>query len=354
VILPEYEFPKPYLELLTENALNIQVSAPYAFDNLRRAYQSILAKKSSIENPLLEMLEFHGICARAVTAALAIEGLTPPSEKRHWPKPHHISEILTVPHYDTTGSVLRAIMMCMEVELAATAPHDVIMIDGSLTTPLIYINQALGVLSESSDKLVDIFSSKVETAVENVDIIIESKRSDKIFVALPKYTVKKELSKHILGIGEYEDRGLLTFILESGEYVGPMEKGATSAPLYIERISPKYSGFVRRYLDKIKNLKVIYYRPFEHIPTLRLEISNSIAKNPQRLSALFEAIKIQCGAPSILEPYPLYLADRMVKQLRKALPALRRTATQEISDRFEDRLGFTFLAMHGYRTDWGK
>jgi len=290
----------------------------------------------------------------AATAALAIEGLTPPSEKRYWPKPHHLCEMLAVPHYDSTANVLRAVMMCMELELAVTAPHDVVMIDGSLTTPLIYINQALSQLDESSEELAGILNSRVENTVNDVITIIESKRSDKIFVALPKYTTKKELSSKMLELGDYEDRGLLSFILESGEYVGPIEKGVTSAPWNVERISPKYEGFVNNYLDKIRNLQIFYYRPYEHIPALRLEVAHSIAKNPQRLSVLFEAIRIQCGAPSIFEPYPLYLADRMAKHLRMALPALRRTATQDIAESWEYKLGNAFLAMHGYRTDWGK
>ena len=161
-------------------------------------------------------------------------------------------------------------------------------------------------------------NSKIENAIRDIVTIIESKRSDKIFVALPKYTTKKELSRKILEIGDYEDRGLLSFVLESGEYVGPIEKGATSAPGNIEKILPKYRGFVKSYLEKIRNLQIIYYRPYDHIPTLRLEVANSIAKNPQRLSILFEAIRIQCGSPSIFEPFPLYLADRMAKHLGKA------------------------------------
>ena len=55
------------------------------------------------------------ICTDLVAfAAVAMEGLTPPSEKRYWPNPHHISEILTVPHSDDTGSFARSVMMCME------------------------------------------------------------------------------------------------------------------------------------------------------------------------------------------------------------------------------------------------
>ena len=288
----------------------------------------------------------------AVTAAVAVEGLTPPVEKRFWAIPKHHCEIKAVPHCESTSSVLRAIMMCMEMELATKEPHDVVMLDGSMTTPLIYINQALGAINDAPDELNDILSEKIQDTIKAVRTIIEAKRSDKIFVAAPKYTTRKELTEKI-NLSGYEDRGLLSFILESGEYVGPIEKSAVSKPWNIEKISEEYQNFVQEYMSHIRNLRIIYYRPFEHIPTLRLEIANSIARNPHRLSALFEAIKIQCGAPSIFEPYPLYMADRMVKHLGKVLPALRRTTTQYIAERWEDDLGTPFLAMHGYRTESG-
>lgn len=288
----------------------------------------------------------------AVTAAVAVEGLTPPVEKRYWTIPKHHCEIKAVPHCESTGSVLRAIMMCMEMELATRAPHDVVMLDGSMTTPLIYINQALGATNDAPDELNEILYDKIQDTVKAVRTIVEAKRSDKIFVAAPKYTTRKELTEK-LSLSGYEDRGLLSFVLESGEYVGPIEKTAVSKPWNIEKISDEYENFVRDYMIHIRNLSIIYYRPFEHVPTLRLEVANSIARNPQRLSILFEAIKIQCGAPSIFEPYPLYMADRMVKHLGRVLPALRRTTTQYIAERWKDNLGTTFLAMHGYRTESG-
>lgn len=288
----------------------------------------------------------------AVTAAVAVEGLTPPVEKRYWTIPKHHCEIKAVPHCESTGSVLRAIMMCMEMELATRAPHDVVMLDGSMTTPLIYINQALGATNDAPDELNEILYDNIQDTVKAVRTIVEAKRSDKIFVAAPKYTTRKELTEK-LSLSGYEDRGLLSFVLESGEYVGPIEKTAVSKPWNIEKVSDEYENFVRDYMIHIRNLSIIYYRPFEHVPALRLEVANSIARNPQRLSILFEAIKIQCGAPSIFEPYPLYMADRMVKHLGRVLPALRRTTTQYIAERWKDNLGTTFLAMHGYRTESG-
>jgi hypothetical protein len=73
-------------------------------------------------------------------AAVAVEGLTPPSETRHWPEPRHLVWVETEAHEAETGTILRALMIGMELELAAQAPHEVVFLDGSLTTPLIYFN----------------------------------------------------------------------------------------------------------------------------------------------------------------------------------------------------------------------
>ena len=59
-------------------------------------------------------------------AALAVEGLTPPSETRHWPEPRHLVYVGTEGHDVDTGTVARAVMMGMELQLAAQAPHEVV------------------------------------------------------------------------------------------------------------------------------------------------------------------------------------------------------------------------------------
>lgn len=287
-----------------------------------------------------------------VTAAVAVEGLTPPMERRFWPLPRHFSVMKALPHYDSTGVMLRAIMMSMEVRLATNAPHEVVLLDGSMTTPLIYVNQALGEEEESPPELYEVLESNLRDTVESVKTIIQSERSDKIFTSVPKYTTRREISV-MLGEPGYEDRGLLSFLLRAGEYVGPISRAVESRPRYIERV-PEYSDFVNFYMEKIAWLKVIYYRPYQHVPVLRLEVSSSVAQSPQRLAMLLEAVRIQCGAPSIFEPYPLYMADRMVKHLGRALPALRQTTTQFIAEDWEDDLGTTLLAMHGYRTESGR
>ncbi|MBA7526185.1 hypothetical protein ES705_18346 [subsurface metagenome] len=287
-------------------------------------------------------------------AGVAVEGLAPPTEKRYWPKPHHLSEILTTPHSDSTTVVARAIMMCMELDLAAKAPHDVIFLDGSLTTPFIYFNQALNKADEVSDSLSSLLHERLKIALESYKEILLSKRTDKMFVGMPKYTTRREITQKILKIDGYEDRGFLSSVLDAGEFVGPVEIQEPPSRWHIDRQPANLKSIISEIIDALGNLFVVYYRPYNHFPALRMEISQSVRTNMQRLAILFESLRLQCGAPGVMEPYPLYLADRMVKHLRTALPAIRKTTTQEMSLKWEDSLGNIYLAMHGYRTEWGK
>ncbi len=47
----------------------------------------------------------------AAAAAVAMEGLTPPSEKRYWELPRHRSFVVAEPHSADTATVLRAVML---------------------------------------------------------------------------------------------------------------------------------------------------------------------------------------------------------------------------------------------------
>ncbi len=64
-------------------------------------------------------------------SAVAVEGLTPPSEARHWPEPRHLVWVEIEAHEAETGTILRAMMIGMELGLAAQAPHEVVFLDGS-------------------------------------------------------------------------------------------------------------------------------------------------------------------------------------------------------------------------------
>lgn len=286
-------------------------------------------------------------------AAVAVEGLTPPSETRHWPKPRHIPFVGSSEHSDVTSLISRALMMTFEYDLAINAPHDLVFLDGSITTPLIYINQSLQRIKEGPKILSKNLIKRIPNFLNNYKEVLLSKRTDKVYAAIPKYSSRQEISKKI-NLTDYDDRALLTFILKSGEYTTPLQFQEEPYPWHINIENVPDNDELKLINEEIKNLlndvHILYYRPQQWLPSIRIEISKSIATNNQRLALLLEGLQYQCKAPGVMEPYPTYMADRMVKHMSTALPALRKHVTQEMADKWEEEINDIYLAMHAYRT----
>jgi hypothetical protein len=293
----------------------------------------------------------------AACAAVATEGVTPPSEKRHWEKPHHRVLIHPEKHDPDTSTVIRGIMMEMELELAAKAPHDIVFLDGSLTTPLIFMNQAINKVLESDETVIG--KSLVEgfgNFLDSYKIILEAARSDKLWVSIPKYTTRRELGKKLKWPSHYDDRAILTTILSPGEFTTPIPLDQPLQPWHLRLPfdDKELERLKDEMLSAIRRLYVIYYRPQNWAPALRIEIASSIATNNSQIAVLLQGLKYQCGTPGILEPYPLYMADRMVKHLGSAIPAFRQTATRRMAELYQGDIGEIFFSTHGYRTESGR
>lgn len=291
-------------------------------------------------------------------AAVAIEGLTPPSEKRHWERPRHEVIIEPEKHDPDTTTVVRGLMMEMELELAAKAPHDIVFLDGSLTTSLIYLNQAINKVLESSETTIGkSLVEKFKDFLISYKTILESSRTDKLWVSMPKYTTRRELGKEFNWLKHYDDRAILTTILFPGEFISaiPLEQPQQSWHLRLPSDDKELERLRDEVLSAINRLYVMYYKPHNWTPALRIEMASSIATNSPRIVVLLQGLKYQCGTPGIMEPYPLYMADRMVKHLGGAVPAFRQTATMRMAELQQGGdISEIFFSMHGYRTESGR
>ena len=288
----------------------------------------------------------------AACAAVAIEGLTPPSEKRFWPKPHHISFIQPVKHDPDTATILRGLMFKMEIKIATEAPHDIVFLDGSLATPLIRLNQTVNKILETGDTPIgNKVAENFEEFLDCYKTILKATRTDKLWVGIPKYTTNREIGEEFGWLPYYDDRAILTTILNPGEFTSPILLKQPNQPWHLKLFS---GDMDRNFDDIIKKLYVIYYRPQSWSPALRVEIASSIATNNSRIAVLLQGLKYQCGTPGIFEPYPLYMADRMVKHLGSAIPAFRQTATRRMTELHQGDIGDIVLSMHGYRTESGR
>ncbi len=295
----------------------------------------------------------------AAAAAVAIEGLTPPSEQRFWETPHHRTYITAETHSSETSTILRAVMLGNELLLATKAPHDLIMLDGTLTLPVIYFNQALNQAAESPHlKCTSEFLDNCVEYLKAYRDILFSPRSDKHHIGLPKYSTRREIGKKLKWPGTHDDRGLLTFLLEPGQLTSPLllEQPTSEWHLNWKRIpagSKEASELEKDIVHGLKNICVFYYKPHQWLPVLRIELARLTATDRHRLATVVQGIKHQCSTAAMLEPYPLFLADRTVKALSTALPAFRQVATQRMSEMYNGDISEVFFTMHGYRSESG-
>lgn len=292
-------------------------------------------------------------------ASVAVEGLTPPSEKRYWEQPNHSVFVSTETHHPDTATVLRAVMLGRELQLAVKAPHDIVMLDGTMTLPIIYFNQALTKAPETLElKCSQEFLNHSIKYLEAYLSILMGTRSDKHYVAMPKYSTRREIGKLMNWNMKQDDRGLLTVLLKPGELTKPVPLEKPSQPWHLntKRIpngGNKASIVGNQIVDALYQVYVCHYKPHSWLPAIRLEFAESLAKNIHRLATLIQGLKHQCATASMLEPYPIYLADRTVKSLAGSLPAFRQVATQYISEKYDGDIGEVFFAMHGYRSESG-
>ncbi|BAM00680.1 MULTISPECIES: DNA double-strand break repair nuclease NurA [Caldilinea] len=293
-------------------------------------------------------------------AAVAVEGLTPPSETRYWPEPRHQVWVETEAHEAETGTILRALMIGMELELAARAPHEVVFLDGSFTTPLIYFNQGLNKSQDTLHLRTTVhFLERTTAFLEAYLNVLTSIRSDRCWVAIPKYTTRREIGRKMKWPETYDDRGLLSFLLEPGEYTSPMVLQQPSEPWHLNLDAIASANrqtaehMAKEIVASLSEIRVVYYRPYPWLPALRLEMSRTVSENQARLATVLHAARHQCGSPAVMEPYPLYMADRMVKHLPKAIPTFRQVTSQHIAETYPGDIGEVFLGLHGYRTESG-
>ena len=190
-------------------------------------------------------------------------------------------------------------------------------------------------------------------------ILGSSDNNDKQWIGIPKYTSRNDIGDLFEWPTDYDDRAILTLILNEGEYTIPKpfalrENWHKKLPT-IDKDNDELEDLMVRVIEKIKELHVIYYKPYKWSPAIRIEISSSVANDSNRLYALLQSIKSQCSIPSIMEPYPLYLADRMVKHIAPAIPAYKQVLTTSMTEfeKNDESISDIIFIMHSYRTESG-
>ena len=143
-------------------------------------------------------------------------------------------------------------------------------------------------------------------------------------------------------------------ILDAGEFRRP--KLFTSDEGWHVRLpyeDKELRVLMQQVISGIKNLSVIYYKPHPWCPALRIEMPSATAGDETKLNSILINIKNQCQTPSIMEPFPLYMADRIAKHMAPAIPAYKQIIMNQMTQLNDHNEKDIFFLMHSYRTEGG-
>jgi NurA domain len=285
-------------------------------------------------------------------AAVAVEG-TSKEAVRHWPEPRHRMWTRAIPHDDSTTLIVRGLMICMELDLAAEAPHDVVLLDGSFSSLIIYLNQGLSNVANAPSELGDELRRRWQDG-NSMSRLLDLLQSPRI-AAAPKFTSRNELvSEGGLPTSDGIDgRTLATIVLQTGEYTTPLAVYGNDPQTY-HLPGEHATDDQLQQLDRLmRDIRVVYYRPFGWVPALRIELPGTIASSENRLAIMLEGIRSQFFSPAVFEAYPLFLADRMVKSLGAGVAVVEQQVAQHVVENGID-VELTQLCLQNYRTEGGR
>ena len=286
-------------------------------------------------------------------AAVGVEGINELENGKRI-APNHDVFVYPEKHNPENMISARAIMVEMEIKLAANAPYDIVYLDGSLTTALIHMYKAINFIENLNSKSSDKIKEDFKDFLISYKKILDLKDTYKYYLGIPKYTSRNDIGKNLHWPENYDDRAILTLILDPGEFTRP--KLFTSEEGWHVRLpyeDEELRVLMQQVISGIKNLSVIYYKPHPWCPALRIEMPSATAGDETKLNSILINIKNQCQTPSIMEPFPLYMADRIAKHMAPAIPAYKQIIMNQMTQLNDHNEKDIFFLMHSYRTEGG-
>jgi hypothetical protein len=209
------------------------------------------------------------------------------------------------------------------------------------------LNQSQGARSRAPAGLRTWLDSKWDATK---DALLAAISGDRI-VAVPKYATRNELGERLnIDSTQLDGKTLATVILEPGEYTEPIPVYDRDPDFHLAGLS---RAEAKQLSQDMAQIQVIYFRPYGWLPAIRLEVPHRQAVNLHRRALILEGIARQLFTPAVFEPYPLFLADRMVKSLGVGVNVVEQAISQHVVGEATDaEEALLFLRQH--RTEGGR
>jgi hypothetical protein len=264
---------------------------------------------------------------------------------------HHVC----APNSESFGMLASPVMAAAEaLSLAPMANEGYTLYDGSLQG----LNMNLGNLfrtqsdsgylsevTEYTDKLESLFSDVVDprrdldpdlyvgrTVYSSIfnkarkDLFAISKRntSTYTFHRIEKFDGARDALGSTWFSYPKSDRLILNQVLEAGEYIGPVpfhkveSKSGHTSLMGLSDVAKQGDRQCneKEYVDFCSNLYFLFFKPAPHSPAMRIEIVADRDDLEKKVHDILSILVDQCSNPGLVEPYGLWLADKIAKQIQ--------------------------------------
>lgn len=282
-----------------------------------------------------------------LATALTVEGSVPPGAASHWDMPHHSIRYLPEKQYAGTAQLLHGIAMQLVTEQAAGAPHELILITGSLIKPFITVMDSLHpAMAANKSAAATAFIQGLKPALAGFRAMFGAGNGG-ICAGVARNTANTEMTRLLELPADTRDTALFTILLEPGEHTTPVPLDLPELGR-IEQLPVKdaaFAGILEELTSLARGIRVLYYRPHAWAPALRIEVCGAVADDTETLARLLDSIHYQCKTPGMALPYPVARANAMVRDLAAAAPALRQALITQITNVHKQDLGELFALL---------
>lgn len=302
------------------------------------------------------------LVAVATTADARSTSVRYPSDSSVW------ADVLR--HQDGTDRLAETAMGAQEVLLAARAPHDVRILDGSFVTPLIALREGLFVKSANVRDAAASLLLTQWNAPEALSNLIDGAAGHVLALAKSDSAVHfvQDYGTRFGFTFPVSDRFLATQILDPGEMLAPrplkelvkQEVGEPEGSQAVKRAASRLREQYNRIAAMATHgrMRTTYFKPI--MPgagangpktVLRFEyvVPNDVAVDDIAYAAeLASIINTDVVPPFMLEPFCQYTVDRQAKQISSGTKALRERMLTSLPKERAD--AYRALLASGYRT----
>jgi hypothetical protein len=238
-------------------------------------------------------------------------------------------------HYDLNSNLAAALMSRYELILAANSASQLVMLDGSISSAILANNLVAHArfttpLTVEFNRNLYEFHLAARTILDGID-------DNRIYVSCPKATEKQEISYEMEWERTYPDllsfineKELLNHLLKAGEYTTALQLTSRAdvydgnrSTLYNWNIFPaslierdnRINSICEGLKKALKDTMVCYYKPHENSEVIRMEFSNSITMDEEKMATLLTTMKHYVLPNNLIkEPVLLYQADFQAKR----------------------------------------